>query len=130
MRFRALWLCVGWSFVVLVVYLSLTPEPVDIGRIEEVKVGHFLAYGWLMLWFSQIYRSLSVRAAWAIGLALMGVALEYAQGMTGYRSFAYADMRDNALGAGMGLALSWTPLGSILAAVETRVGKIRFRGTA
>ena len=130
MRLRALWLCMGWSFVVLVIYLSLTAEPVDLGRIEGVKVGHFIAYGWLMLWFSQLYRSLGSRAAYGVGFALMGVALEYAQGMTGYRSFAYSDMGDNVVGVGMGFALGWTPLGNVLAALEARVGKIRFRGAA
>ena len=86
----------------------------------------WLGCGWAFV----VLVTLPTRAAWAMGFALMGVALEYAQGMTGYRSFAYTDMRDNALGAGMGLALSWTPLGNILAAVERRVGKIRFRGAA
>jgi len=130
MRPRALWLGLGWAFVVLVVYLSLTPEPIDLGRIDEVKVGHFLAYGWLVLWFSQLYRTLRARAAWAIGFALMGVALEYSQGLTEYRSFAYSDMRDNFFGAGMGFALGWTPLGNLLAAVERQVGKVRLRRTA
>jgi hypothetical protein len=127
---RNAWLWCGWAFVVLVIFLSLNTEPVDVGRIDEVKAGHFLAYGWLVLWVSQGNSSLSARAAWAIGFSLMGVALEYAQGMTGYRTFAYADMRDNLLGAGMGLALCWTPLGNVLAAVESRFGKVRFRGAA
>ena len=43
----------GWAFVVLVVYLSLNTEPVDVGRVEEVKAGHFIAYGWLVLWFAR-----------------------------------------------------------------------------
>ena len=124
------WLWCGWAFVVLVVYLSLTPEPIDMGRIDDVKVGHLLAYGWLVLWFSQGYRSLRARAAVAIGFALMGVALEYAQGVTGYRTFAYSDMRDNVFGVGMGFALGWTPLGNVLGAVEAKVGKVRLRSTA
>ena len=130
MRLSALWLGMGWAFVVLVVYLSLTPEPIDVGRIDEVKVGHLLAYGWLMLWFSQIYRTMSARAAVALGFALLGVALEYAQGVTGYRTFAYSDMRDNVFGVGMGFALGWTPLGNVLGAVEAKVGKVRLRSTA
>ena len=100
------------------------------GRIEGVNGGQLVAYGWLMLWFSQVYRSISARAAIAIGFALMGVALEYSQGMTGYRTFAYSDMRDNVLGVGMGFALGWTRLGNLLAAVESLVGKVRLRRTA
>ena len=130
MRYRALWLGLGWAFVVLVIYLSLNTDPIDAGRVEGVKVGHFIAYAWLMLWFSQIYRSMTARAALAMGFTFMGVALEYAQGMTEYRTFAYSDMGDNALGVGTGFALGWTALGNILAAVETKVGKIRFRGAA
>ena len=43
----------------------------------------------------------------------MGVGLEYLQGMTSYRHFAYADMLDNALGVGFGVVLAATRLGRV-----------------
>ena len=68
----------------------------------EVKVGHFLAYAWLMFWYSQLYERLRTRALIALGFVLMGVALEYLQGLTPHRTFGYADMRDNAIGVAAG----------------------------
>jgi VanZ family protein len=118
LHYRKLWLGIGAGLVVLVIYLSLTPDPVDVGKIEEVKTGHFLAYAVLMLWFAQIYRSGRSRIAVGLLLVLMGVVLEYAQAMTGYRSFGYVDMRDNAIGVTAGLLLGATPLGRALSGVE------------
>jgi VanZ family protein len=118
LRYRKLWLAIGFVLVALVVFLSLTPKPLDVGRFEGVNVGHLLAYGSLMLWFAQIFRSGRGRIGVGIALVLLGVALEYAQLMTGYRSFAYADMRDNAIGVAAGLAVSITRLGGILAVFD------------
>lgn len=115
------WRAAGFAFIALVAWLSLTPQPVDAGRLGEVKIGHFVAYGWLMLWFSQLHASALARIAMAAGFIVLGVALEYAQSLTGYRSFAYADMRDNALGVFMGAALAFTPLGRVLSTLEARL---------
>ena len=70
-----------------------------------------MAYAWLTLWFAQVYPRVRTRLASAFAFALMGVALEYLQGMTSYRTFAYSDMVDNAIGVSIGLALSATKLG-------------------
>ena len=120
MRYMKLWLHCGVGFLLLVVYLSLTPDPLDVPRIDDLKVGHFLAYGWLMFWFCQLYRPLGMKVATAVGLVLMGVALEFAQDFTGYRTFAYGDMVDSALGVAVGLALGMTRLQFLLAGVERR----------
>ena len=118
LRYRKLWLAIGFALVALVVFLSLKPDPVDLGRIDEVKVGHFLAYGVLMLWFAQIFRSGPGRIGVGVALVVLGVVLEYAQQMTGYRSFAYADMGDNMVGVAAGLAVGITRMGGILAVVD------------
>lgn len=120
MRYQKLWLHCGIGFILLVVHLSLTPNPLEAGRLGEVKVGHFLAYSWLAFWFCQIYRSPGTRLATAAAFMLMGVGLEFAQGLTGYRGFAYGDMLDNALGVMAGLALGSSPLGGLLLAFERR----------
>jgi len=95
----------GLGLVATVIVLSLIPDPFESQRFEQVKVGHFLAYGVTMLWFAQTYRATSARIGVAVGLALLGVGLEYAQGMIGYRIFAYSDMRDDALGVLAGFVL-------------------------
>jgi hypothetical protein len=118
LRFRKLWIGIGMALVAVVAFLSLTPDPLDVGRVHQVKVGHFIAYGTLMLWFAQIFRSAEGRIGVGLSLALMGVVLEYLQGATGYRTFAYSDMRDNAIGVAAGLALAYAGLGGALGRLD------------
>lgn len=118
LRFRSVWLAVGSVLVAVVAYLSLTPDPLEAGRFHGVKVGHLIAYATLMLWFAQIFRSTPGRIAVGLLLTFLGVVLEYLQGTTGYRSFAHADMRDNALGVVLGLALAHAGLDGILGRLD------------
>jgi VanZ family protein len=118
LRFHQLWLVLGWFWVALVIYLSLTPHPPEISMMSGDKIGHMLAYLFLMLWFAQIYRSLGTRIQIAIGLVLLGVAIEFAQEQTGYRRFEVADMGADAIGVGIGLLLSFTPLRETLRLAE------------
>ena len=111
LRLRKAWIACGYAFVVLVIYLSLTPSPIVAPDVGGFKSGHIVAYAWLTLWFAQVYPRVRTRLAFAFAFALMGVALEYLQGMTSYRTFAYSDMVDNAIGVSIGLALSATKLG-------------------
>jgi VanZ family protein len=114
------WIAFGMGFVVLVIYLSVTPDPVRAPTIDDFKTGHILAYLWLMLWFAQVRPSLTSRAVIGVLLCLLGVGLEYVQRATGYRTFSYSDMVDDAIGVGLGLALALTPLGSLFARWERR----------
>ena len=93
----------GWATVAAVVWLSLTSSPPRIDIEEGDKLGHLASYGTLMFWFSQLYREKGTRALYALGFGAMGVALEFAQGATGYRSFELFDM----LADGVGVALGW-----------------------
>jgi glycopeptide antibiotics resistance protein len=54
----------------------------------------------------------------AIAFSAMGVAIEFLQGMTDYRSFEIADMIANAAGAALGWCMVQTPLKNALARVE------------
>jgi VanZ family protein len=118
LRFIRTWLAVGGFLVGLVIYLSLTPDPISAPQVEGVKSGHFVAYLVLMLWFWQLVRPRGAKIAIAVALVAMGIALEFVQGATGYRTFAFADMRDNALGVGSGFILGMTPLGGMLGKFE------------
>jgi len=108
----------GFGFVLLVIYLSLTRDRPNFGFPQGIKIGHVLAYTWLMLWYSQLYARTRVRLLFAAAFCLMGVALEYLQGMTDYRTFAYTDMLLNAGGVGIGSLLGRTRLQHALDAVE------------
>lgn len=127
LRHGRFWTWCGVGFVLLVAFLSLTPAPLDAPALYGFKLGHVVAYAWLMLWFAQIHRSARARLHVAIALCAMGVALECLQALTTYRTFAYDDMADNALGVAAGWVLGATALGGALAAFETLLAMISRR---
>ena len=104
MKLRALWLAIGWGLVATIIWLSVTPRPPDLGVEHGDKLGHFLAYGAVTLWFGQLYPRLATRAAYAAGFIAMGIALEFVQRWLGYRSFEVLDMVADAIG----VVLGWT----------------------
>jgi VanZ family protein len=116
-RHRRIWLLLGWGMVFSVVVLSLVPVDVDIPKGGD-KVAHFLAYGSLSFWFALLFEGRVRQLGIAITFAVMGVAIEFLQGMTDYRSFEVADMVANAVGAALGWGLAQTPLGSALGWAE------------
>ena len=116
-----LWLVIGWLLIALVWFLSLTSSPVpDMGIDNGDKLGHFIAYAVLMGWFAQIYTSISKRLLLVFGFILMGVAIEYVQGMTEYRSFQYMDMVEDGLGVLLAFVATHGPLASLLVRFEKR----------
>jgi VanZ family protein len=121
LRFEKLWLTLGFGFVALVFYLSLAPDLPDTGVPNGMKIGHVLAYGWLMFWFAQIYRSNAMRYVFALVFCAMGIGLEYAQGATDYRGFEYSDMLINSGGIGLGLLLGYTRLQNTFSWLESLV---------
>ena len=118
MRFRKLWLTIGYALVAIIIFLSLAPNLPSTDIEQGDKLGHFLAYGTLMFWFCQIYATRSSRIAHALAFAAMGVALEYAQGMTDYRTFEVLDMLANATGVALGWAIASLTGGETLRRIE------------
>jgi VanZ family protein len=102
LRVRRFWLLLGWMLVFFVIYLSLTPEPVQVPMEEGDKLGHVLAYAALMSWFANLYEGSARRMQFAIGFIALGITLEFIQGSTGYRSFEVADMAAGAAGVAVG----------------------------
>jgi VanZ family protein len=98
---RGLCVVAGWAMVAAVVWLSLTPSPPEVEFEQSDKVGHFIAYGALMFWFSQLYAG-RTRLLYGAGFVAMGVALEFAQHALGYRTLDRADMAANTLGVLLG----------------------------
>lgn len=98
LRYRWLWLGVGWGVVGAIIYFSLTPVPPQPVRIWD-KAGHFLAYLLLTAWFLQIYSTGRARVAVAAVSIALGAGLEVLQGLGGIRHFEFADMLANTLGA-------------------------------
>lgn len=123
----ALWLAIAWSLVAAVVYLSLAPMPVEIQAPGGDKYAHVAAYAALMLWFMQIYDGARARMVIALGLAALGVGLEFAQYYTGYRSFEYADMVANAAGVALGWLIAPPRMPNMLLRVEGLTARRRVR---
>ena len=95
---RTILLFCGWGWATAIVVLSLIPTVPSIDIEQGDKLGHFAAYGLLMFVFCLIYDQRATRLAYATGFIAMGVALEFLQGMTGYRTFDLLDMLANATG--------------------------------
>lgn len=99
---RPLWLAIGWALILLVIYLSLIPAPPSIPGEEGDKIGHVLAYATLMMWFLQLYAGLPRRLVLALAFVALGIALEFVQRDTGYRTFEIADMVADSVGVAVG----------------------------
>src|SRR4051812_3435942 len=123
LRFRRLWLALGLGFVALVIYLSLTPNQPDYYVPKGQKYGHVLAYTWLMIWYAQIYRTVAVRVRLAVLWCAMGIALEFVQRLTTYRTFSYFDMLLDAGGVALGLMLARTQLQNGLGVLERTLAR-------
>ena len=102
LRFRSVWVSMGWMIALVIVFLSLTPRPIPLPGEQGDKLGHALAYAVLMLWFAQVYLYGRQRVAVAALCVALGIALEFAQLLTETRTFSVADMGADALGVGLG----------------------------
>lgn len=118
MRLRKLWLAIGYALIALIIFLSLMPSPPALDTDHGDKLGHLLAYGTLMFWFCQIHATRRSRIAHAVAFAALGVALEFAQGSTGYREFEVLDMLANAAGVALGWAAASLTGGETLRRLE------------
>jgi VanZ family protein len=120
LRYFRLWLAIGFALVALVAYLSLTSKPPPIPSIEfGDKIGHLLAYATLTGWFGQLFIRFKTQLWIVIGFCLMGIALEFLQGLDPARYFEYADMAANCVGAALGWWLTRTWLAGALLRFES-----------
>ena len=104
LKYRKVWLIIGWILILAVIYLTLTPKPPHL--MDEIrfgdKIGHFVSYALLMFWFCQLYISRRHRLFLAGAFVLMGITLEYLQGLGGVRMYEVADMFANSTGVLIG----------------------------
>ena len=120
LRWRSLWQAIGALLVAVVVYLSLTPDPIALPGANGDKGGHALAYATLMFWFAQLDGRLRRRIGCASAFIAMGISLEFMQRAIGYRSFDVFDMLAGALGVGAGWLAAPPRLPNLLRFVEAR----------
>lgn len=126
LRYRALWMTVGWLLVALVVWGSLTPSPPEALPAGSDKLEHVGSYLVLALWFGGLYSGLA-RNGYALAFVAMGVGLEFLQQAGGVRHLEVQDMLANAFGAGLGWLLSQLPGAGIPARLEALAAGLRSR---
>jgi hypothetical protein len=121
LRLLPAWRTVGGLLIALVIYLSLTPYPIEVPIEGSDKYDHSLAYAALMFWFAQIHPSRGARIGLAIAFVLMGIALEFLQSLTDYRTFDSLDMLADAIGVGIGWLAAPPRSPNLLRYIETRI---------
>lgn len=120
LRYRKLWLIVGYLLIAVVVFLTLTSSPVQLhtGLPYQDKLFHALAYFSLTFWFMQIYHVKHHVFRWVVFFLCLGLLLEYLQGFDSRRYSEVGDMVANTLGVAVAVALSRTPLRFMLTRLE------------
>jgi VanZ family protein len=124
LRWRDVWLAIGWLLLAMVVIASLAPLADARAPFRHYdKLQHAAAYTLLMSWFGSI--GARRRPAIAVGLLLLGIAVELGQGATGWRRADAWDVAADSVGILLGwvLALHHAPLA--FRAVERLLGARR-----
>jgi len=124
LRFRKLWIVIGWSLVIAVIILSLIPPPPIMSVDYADKIGHLIAYFVLMGWFAQIYHALRQRIQFMIGFLLLGAVLEILQGFGGIRYAEWADMVANSVGVILAWQLTKKRWGYVLSIIERKACRV------
>lgn len=121
LKFRFIWLAIGYALVALVLYLSLTSHPVNVklGLPFVDKFFHAFAYFVLMVWFAQLYHGKFQRYVIASVLIVIGVVLEYLQSFDVARMSDFGDMVANATGVLLAFYLTLTEAKNCLVMIES-----------
>ena len=123
-KWQAVWLASAWLLVGVVVYLSLVRLDMDIPEAgNSDKIAHLVAYAALTFWFMQVYVTFASRFVIAAALIVLGIALEFLQGYTGYRMFDYADMIANSIGVIVGWLVSPPRTPSVLSVLQSYISR-------
>lgn len=126
LRLAALWQGLAWLLLGAAVWLSLGPTgAVDAAWVLPFpyhdKLGHFLAYAALMLWFAGLYRR-EHHLLVAQYLFIFGMLMELFQGGLTHRSADFGDMLANSAGILTGLGLAAAGLAQWCEWTERRLG--------
>ena len=122
LKYRKVWIGLGIAMVLAVVVLSLVQPPKQVRILRRDKFLHFGTYFVLMFWFGSIFARRVTHHAFAAGFVGLGVALEFAQLMTGHRAFELKDMAANGAGVAVAWGMAWTKAAEGLVWVERVVG--------
>ncbi|MDV3467530.1 VanZ family protein [Stenotrophomonas sp. C3(2023)] len=115
LRRPVLWASLWWLAVLGLVVVCLMPPPPLALPAGSDKVEHFLAYFLLAASAVQLYRGGRPLLWVGLGLVLLGIGIEFAQGaLTATRVADPFDAAANTVGVLAGLATALTPLRDLL----------------
>ena len=121
LKYKSLWLIIGFAMVAFVVYSSLTSSPPEITSFKiSDKLMHVTGYFGLMGWFLQIYQQKNMQIILAVIFISMGVSLEFLQDLGGVRFFEFNDMLANSAGVLLAWSLVKTPFPKMLQYFESK----------
>lgn len=122
LRWQVAWQAIGWVILALVVGVSLAPLLDGRQVVANLdKLQHAAAFALLMAWFSTLAAA-ARRPAIAVGLLLLGIGIELAQGASSWRRAEPLDVLADAVGIGLGWWLALRHAPRAFAAVERLLG--------
>lgn len=122
LRYPLAWSALWCLAIALVVVASMLPAPDLPSPPGGDKLHHFLAYFLLAASAVQLFARWPALLGAGLGLVLLGIGLEHAQGaLTGTRMADRWDALANTLGVIAGLGTRLTPLHDLLLRVEARL---------
>lgn len=122
LRWPRFWVGLWWLSIVALIVICLVPlDGLPPLPDNSDKVEHLLGYFVMAAAAVQLYRGRLLLQA-AIGLVALGIAIEFAQGMTAYRSADPYDAMFNTLGVLLGMATALSPWRDLLLRLERRLG--------
>ncbi len=83
LHYQRWWMALGCLMVAAVVALSLLSVSGPVTAPGFDKIYHAIAYGAMMFWWGMVQPRR--RIAWGLALVALGIGLEFAQSLTGYR---------------------------------------------
>lgn len=107
---------VGVCVICLVPLDGLPPLPDNSDKVE-----HLLTYFVLAACAVQLFEGRRALLISALGLVALGIGIEFAQGMTTYRSADPWDALANSIGVLLGMATRLTPWRDLLLRIEKRL---------
>lgn len=123
LAYQGLWLAIGASLILLLLYGSLAPAKALPPLGGSDKFWHAGTYFVVMAYFSQIYAPLRARLLIAVALISLGVSIEFIQPYVN-RQFDWFDALANSVGVAAAFLLSLSPLGSTLRNIDSRLKRL------
>ena len=109
----------------VVVYLSLMPAPPQLAMTYGDKLQHVAAYSAMAYWFAMLeIANVNKRRVAMFALILLGILLEFLQGLTAHRTFDVGDMLANTLGVLIGGLIAASGAGALLAWLEGHLNNL------